>query len=200
MCYDSNSVEVKWALGCKEGEHYYNAGVVLYDLKKYRLMLDKDKIVIAMETICKKSIMADQDLLNAYFKGQIKTLDMCYNYQPIHNLFNSDVFLNYFKNDYYTKEQIDIAQTGITILHSLRMFGDRPWDYNSLHPHAAIFDEYKSKSLWGTDVGKRKKKRIIHKVEYNLYVLLPDKVYFYLFFKIHKYCIIREIKKRKVKK
>ena len=198
MAYDSNSNEVKYAFGLKDDEPYYNAGIILYDLKKYREKLDMDKTVEAIRTICVGSILPDQDLLNLQFKKQIKTLDPRYNYQPIHRLFTSDVYLWYFKTGYYSKEQLDSADENTVILHSLRLFGDRPWDVDSHHPHKKDFDEYKSKSVWSEFTLKKKKKNTIHIIEYHLYKIMPKKLFLYVFYKIHKRDIMNELKvKRK---
>lgn len=197
MCYDSNSLEVKCAFGMDADDHYFNAGVILYDLEKYRTIFDIDKTIEAIRTVCAESIMPDQDLINLQFRGQIKTLDLRHNYQPIHILFDSDVYLNYFKTGYYSKEELDDAYNHSVILHSLRIFGDRPWDYNSLHPHQKIFCEYKNRTLWSEYTIQKKKKKTVHIIEYNLYKILPKKLFFYIFYKIHKYSILQTINKSK---
>ena len=197
MCYDSNSIEVKWAYGCCDGEPYYNNGIVLYDLKKYRESFDRKKIIEAISTICAGSILPDQDLLNLQFKGQIKNLDLRYNFQPIHFLFSSDIYLSYFKKDYYSKEQIDGALNNVVIYHAIRIFGDRPWDYDSKHPYKDLFEEYKKKSPWAEEISIKKKKRIIHLVEFYLCKLLPKRLFFYIFYKIHKIEVLRELRERR---
>ena len=199
MCYDSNSVEVKEAYGCKKGEPYYNNGVVLYNLKRYRETIDMEGMIEAISIICAGSILPDQDLLNLQFKGKIKDLDPCFNYQPIHAMFTSDVYLHYFKTDYYPKEQIDNASNNAVILHAIRMFGDRPWDDDSLHPFANEFEKYRKQSLWSDYPFLKKKKKIIHKIEYRLYRLLPKRLFFYVFYKIHKRDVMKELKARRKK-
>ena len=197
MCYDSNSVEVKHAYGCKDGEPYYNNGIVLYDLKKYRETIDRERTIDAISNICARSILPDQDFLNFYFKGRIKDLDLRYNFQPIHAMFKSDIYLHYFKKDYYSKEQIDEASNNVVIMHAIRMFGDRPWDHSSLHPFTDEFEKYRKESLWSNYSFIKKEKKTVHKIEYHLYKLLPKRLFFYVFYKIHKRDVMKELETRR---
>lgn len=58
---------------------YYNAGVILIDLKKWRELRIHEKIVEEMKRRKGKSIDYDQSYVNCVLKGKIKTLDKKYN-------------------------------------------------------------------------------------------------------------------------
>jgi len=170
---------------------------VLYNLKRYRETIDREGTIEAISNVCARSILPDQDLLNLQFRGRIKDLDLRYNYQPIHSMFRSDMYLNYFKKDYYSKEQIDDASDNVVIMHAIRMFGDRPWDCDSLHPFADEFEKYRKESLWSDYILIKKEKKTVHKIEYRLYKLLPRRLFFYVFYKIHKRDVMKELETRR---
>jgi len=60
---------------------YYNSGVLLMNLKRQRQFVDEQSIFDFVEKNRTKLIMPDQDILNALYAKQIKSLDeMLYNY------------------------------------------------------------------------------------------------------------------------
>ena len=70
-------------VGICEIEKYLQAGVLIIDLKKMRENKDPEKLIKLAITQSWK--FADQDVLNFYYKNNIKYIDMKWNYEYEHN-------------------------------------------------------------------------------------------------------------------
>lgn len=66
-------------LGCSPFHKYFNAGVLLIDVKKWNLLNISVNILKLENEIRTKLIFADQDLLNVYFNCNYKMLDPSFN-------------------------------------------------------------------------------------------------------------------------
>lgn len=62
-------------LGMGRENRYINAGVLLIDLKKWREFVTLDDIFAFIEKKNKTLFLADQDVVNAFMKGRILTID-----------------------------------------------------------------------------------------------------------------------------
>lgn len=62
---------------------YFNAGVILFNLKLIRYNTDKNEYKIFLNNIIGKNLLhGDQDILNIYFENKIKYFPEKYNYRP----------------------------------------------------------------------------------------------------------------------
>ena len=68
--------------GIKDGKKYFNAGVILWDLKKSRESNIVDTLFSETESKVANLDMADQDILNIVFEDKFLSLDKTYNMYP----------------------------------------------------------------------------------------------------------------------
>ena len=106
-------------------EKYFNAGMILYNAKKYRENGLCKKLVDIYTKQPKKLLLMDQDALNIAFNNQIKILSPIYNFQQS--------CCEYWQKDvlkYYNIQVNDIKLENIVIIHYTRM---KPWIYKSTY-------------------------------------------------------------------
>ena len=70
----------KEELGFAEEEKYINSGVLLMDLEKLRRSFCEEDIYRVAEEKKEHLKYPDQDMINLIFRGKIKVLERCYNY------------------------------------------------------------------------------------------------------------------------
>ncbi|EHU8396996.1 glycosyltransferase family 8 protein [Campylobacter coli] len=70
----------KHYLDIKSMNCYFNAGIILFDIKKC-LEIDLENKSLEKLRSFKKPVFWDQDLLNSVLRGNVKILDFCWNYQ-----------------------------------------------------------------------------------------------------------------------
>lgn len=174
-------------IGLNEGEMYFNSGVILFDILKWRDRQYSEKVQNHICNIRRDYSFPDQDLLNLVVRGDIKALSPKFNFQPIHYVFDYDAYAScYDVEKYYTPEELSAAANSVCIYHSLRFVGEFPWNKNSIHPYKDIFDYYLSLSAW-KDYSKRKeKKSLMMRIEKHMYHLLPPKCFLFIFSFFHK--------------
>lgn len=179
MVLECQSNPIKKDMGLKKDDFYYNSGVILYDLDKWRRNECSKKIIDHAKNIRSAYVSPDQDLLNVVFVNQIKTIDLRYNYQPFHYLYNDKLYMRTFKtNPYYSYDQLKKARNDIKIIHCYRFLGRFPWNRNSNHPNEEIWDTYLKISPWDNYKKSNCNVNPLINVEIMLKRLLPD--YFYL--------------------
>lgn len=68
------------SIGMSDPSLYFNSGVLLMDLKKIRQDQIQDHLFAVGDRIKDKILLQDQDIINVALEGQIKPLDVTYNY------------------------------------------------------------------------------------------------------------------------
>lgn len=170
-------------LGIVENKYYFNAGVMFFHLKYFN---EHNGFYERMLEHLRKNIhrypVNDQDLLNDYFKQNIKKMSPEYNFQGIHYIYNDKAyFSNYGKYDYYTIDEIRQARENVKIVHFLRALGNYPWEKNNVHPLRHLFESWKEKSLWKDVPAREKRKTMFFRIEIILYKCLPNTMFLKLF-------------------
>lgn len=108
----------KKILKIKYIERYFNAGVILFDLKKCRKLASAEKAVELLNQ--KKWIYNDQDVLNMLFNNHVKMLDLKWNYTN-----NIEQF--YHSPNPSLRELFgDAHRSEYGIIHYIS--GNKPWD------------------------------------------------------------------------
>lgn len=176
MVYDSLGKKHALKIGLTADDAYFNAGVILIDIEKWREQKCTEKIVQYTQTIRSHFMSPDQDLLNIVLKGKIEVLPPKYNLQPIHRRYTTKQYRCTFRPPvYYTDLEIESATKAPAILHFFRFLGEFPWSQRSLHPYCSDFDYYLKQSRWRgfqkIDSGNR---NFIFKLEKLMYKVLPD--------------------------
>ncbi|MGM9834422.1 MAG: glycosyltransferase family 8 protein, partial [Bacilli bacterium] len=131
----------------KEVEDYYNSGVLIIDLEKFK---ENDCLSKIVDTTIKSDIdflYPDQDILNIALSEDIVPIDFSYNIFPsIYNIMkNKQLAKIALRNSdhFYTYQEIENAIANPHIYHLLTVFKNRPWNKNSINPYNEMYDFYR---------------------------------------------------------
>jgi len=174
MVYDSLGESHKKNLGISKDEGYYNSGVILFDMKKWRENRFTEKIIDHVKNVRAQYPSPDQDLINVVCKGEIFTLPAGLNYQPFHSAYSDRTYYSYYgKTKYYTRDEISDARENVSIYHCFRFIGEFPWHKDNLHPFNEIFDQYLSISTFCDYVKEKSDNGLMIRIEKVMYKILP---------------------------
>lgn len=188
-------------LGFEKHEFYFNSGVILYDLDKWREEQYSERIIEHVKLGNAHYASPDQDLINVVCKDGILKTSARYNFQPVHKVYSDKIYFScYGKAGYYTAEEIEDARKNIVIYHSFRFVGEFPWNKGTVHPYKKIFDHYLELSPWKDYVRKTADSSFSMKMEKVLYMLLPKSSFLRIFVFFHHMYLNKspEIRKAKV--
>lgn len=186
----------KVALGYPENDSWFNMGVMLVDVEKWKKDNSQQKIIEQLKKR-KGYVAVDQDLLNITQHGNIMTLHPKYNATPHHYVYKEKDFRKAFpQGGFYTDMEImEEAQKHPVIRHFERFVGESAWNANSAHPFASLFDEYLVKSLWKDYEKVPANLTGVLKIENILYRILPHKVFLYIYARAFKRYLLNTNKK-----
>lgn len=182
MVRDSLVRRHKLRLGFTKAEPYFNSGVILFAMDRWREEKCSEKIAAHVKNVRAHYPSPDQDLLNVVCRGKIMILPPRYNFQPIHLAFSVKSYFRCFgKTGYYGAEEIRQDREQPVIYHFFRFVGEFPWNRNNLHPDNAVFDKYLRLSDFKDYAKTASEAGIILKIEKILYRFLPRGFFIYLF-------------------
>ena len=134
---------------------YYNSGMLLIDVKKWREYdIEKKCQKIIEKNSDTKMEYPDEGLLNNVLQGKIKAVNPRYNLTTIKCVFTYEQLKVYRKSQYmYSKDEYIEANGNPCIIHYTNNFlVSRPWfsakEYE--HPFARCFWQYKKESEWNS--------------------------------------------------
>ena len=186
MVLESITDDYKLMIGMNRGSEYYNSGVMLFDVDKWRQNGYCDRIADHIRNV-RSSYIGDQDFINIVCEGDICRLPVIYNYQPLHERYTPEQYFSCFgQPPYYSRSEIEKAAGNAVIYHCYRWLGDFPWNKWNLHPFNDMFDEYLDKSLWRGYVKAPSDAGSAVKVEKLLYRILPRIIFIRVFKKAHE--------------
>ena len=119
-------------LGISPQFGYFNAGVLLMNLNRWRESNIKTQAVDFLNKNKTECVMFDQDALNAVFQGKWKKVPLRWNLQTI--------YLQRKKDLPELKEEITNAYNSPGIIHYSS--SSKPWDFLDPHPKSYIFHQY----------------------------------------------------------
>lgn len=144
MSLDS-SVDLKYkkVIGLEAYEPYFNSGVIVIDVEKWKEANVLDKIQTVANNGRQYSTV-DQDYINIALRGNCEVISNKYNFQPFHRRYTPEEYLNVYQKQtlYYNVNELKDAEKDVRILHFFRYLGMHPWDYRSLHPFKEEFIYY----------------------------------------------------------
>lgn len=192
MVMDSLATKCKRAIGIPESDRYYNSGVILIDLARWKQRECSKRIFLHIKNIRTYGTV-DQDVLNVELKNEIFTLPIEYNLQPIHLDYPYEMYSSVYrhKDPYYHREEIEKAVKSPKIVHYLRYLGEGPWHEGNSHPCTKYFDHYLKMSPWHDYCKTTANTRKIFRVEKWMYRHLPDSVFLRIFNLVHDAMIIK---------
>ncbi|MEM5871824.1 MAG: glycosyltransferase family 8 protein [Candidatus Aenigmatarchaeota archaeon] len=134
------SEEFKTNLGMSSDSKYFNAGVMLINLKYWRKVNITENSLKFVNSYLHKIVFWDQDILNSLLEGQWKEISFLWNAQEV-------FFLS------YTAEQLGISEeyyheikTNPCILHFTG--SNKPWLKTIEHPYLNEYKYYLEKNAW----------------------------------------------------
>lgn len=140
---DVINTAVKKELGFLLTENYFNAGVLLINLKKWRESNVEESFIEFMHDNRKKFYQHDQGLLNYVFKDKIKVVNPKFNLASYFNFLDYDLAIKFsaMEGEYYSKEIIEDASENPVFLHFCGSNYGRPW-FNIDHPYRELYEKY----------------------------------------------------------
>lgn len=175
----------RYRLGIHQDEPYYNSGVIVFNLDYWRKNHIVDQLMENLNKNHVRYIAPDQDMMNDFFRKQIQTLPAKYNAQCFLMAYSVRDYYSAFpwhRDAFYSQTELSEALKNPVIVHFFRFLGDYPWTRGkNYHPAKALYEEWKSKSLWKDHPGAEGKKDLSFKAEKTLYCLLPRGVFLKFF-------------------
>lgn len=167
----------KIALGYPETDSWFNMGVMLVDVNKWKDEDAQNKVIEQLKTR-NAYIAVDQDILNITQHNNICTLHPKYNAMPHHYVYSYDAFMKALpQKGFYDKKTIEESNTDAVIRHFERFIGESPWHKNNVHPYTFLFDKYIAISPWKNFKKLNSNKNFKFKLEKFLYKILPHDVF-----------------------
>lgn len=186
MVYDTLSNFHKYSIGLSEKDGYYNSGVILIDVDKWIEGRFSEKIVDHVKNVRAQYPSPDQDLINIVLQGEITTLPFEYNFQPHLRDYSYSAFTGRFKPaPFYSKAEVESANSKPVILHAFRYLGEFPWHKGNCHPFNDEFDKYLALSSWSDYEKKDSGAGFVMKTEQILYHILPKGMFLAIFKIMH---------------
>ncbi len=182
MVLDSLVRKHKIRLGFSGDDYYYNSGVMLFDMEKWRSDRCSERIVNHVNNVRAWYPSPDQDLINVVLKGEILKLGPEYNMQPVLLAFKTaDYYKTFGSRGYYSYGEVNTAKSRPVIYHFFRFVGEFPWHEGNVHPDNDLFDRYNAISPWSDYVKQKSEAGALLKFEKVLYKKLPGRVFIRLF-------------------
>lgn len=177
MCIDAIQSKHKKLIGCNS-KYYYNAGMIIFDVKKWNYLKCADKIIEHMVGVHTAYPIVDQDLLNIVFSGQIAVVPQKYNCYPVIFLYKEYKFLKKSCGiiDFYSEEEVEEAKRNPVVLHCLEEFGLRPW-HEGKHTYKEMWGKYLKISPWSDFIFLKCDAPIASKIQRLLFKCLPENLF-----------------------
>ncbi len=152
MTLDCSRPEYKRYIGLSGNDFYFNSGVILFDLEKWRTENWAGKALSCIQSGTRHYPFADQDVLNLALKGHIGVLPCQYNFMSPFFLYShaGTKFVYGFDRDnrFYGKAEFGAARKQSAIYHFCGHALTRPFYLNSRHPVKGKYDRVYFASRW----------------------------------------------------
>lgn len=156
---------VKKSIGLLPEDPYFNSGVLLIDLKRWRKEQAQKLLLDFYSSRGGKLFAGDQDTMNGALKGRIKPLPPRYNFFTNYRYFHYSHLVKLSPvYQTITKKSFQEAKKHPVILHY--MGDERPWKQGNLNHYRKVYDHYLSLTPWaGT---KKEEGSYLYMVIYHL--------------------------------
>lgn len=147
---DLVSMKSKVTVGLHSSDDYFNAGLLLIDLAKWRKSKIGYKCLQFIEAHNGQVIHHDQGVLNGLLHNQWVRLPLKYNVMTVHYIHSYDKLKNYYHelSSYYNTTEINEAKINPVILHYTPSFTSHPWERNCKHPLGYLYDVVQNMTPW----------------------------------------------------
>lgn len=125
----------------QEIEKYYNSGVLILNLARWRKDDSMRHLMQLMDTDAKRFVFLDQDAINVLFRDSVLELPYQYNVQNMFYMKDKEKALHWRK-----WERIAQAKEHPVVLHFCSSV--KPWQRECQHPRRQLFLDYLHRSPW----------------------------------------------------
>lgn len=126
---------------------YYNSGVLLIDLRKWRSEHISKKLTDYYRAHGGKLLAPDQDAINGTLEGKIYTLPPKYNFFNIYNQYTYNFIRKLVSPiEYFSKSEYNESLQNPVIIHYLGE--ERPWRAGSTHKYRSDYKKYLALTPW----------------------------------------------------
>lgn len=141
---------VKKAVGLNILDRYFNSGMLMINLKRWREMDYGKKCLDFIDQHQGQVIHHDQGVLNGILYDKWLRLPLKYNVMTIHYIISQSGARKFFKDasTFYEEEEISEAKNRPVILHYTPSFTTHPWEQNCKHPLSNLYITTLSKTPW----------------------------------------------------
>lgn len=129
-----------------DGYPYFNSGVLLIDLNKWKKENVGEGIMEYYKNNLDKITAPDQDAINGFLRGKIYPLSPKYNYFNIYDQYPYSFICKLCDYKYYDKNTYYNDKKNPLIIHYLGE--ERPWRIGNTHRFKNDYDKYLNMSLW----------------------------------------------------
>lgn len=170
---------IKEEIGILKAAPYFNSGVLLIDMKRWRLRQAQRMLLDFYASRGGALFAGDQDTINGALMGQIKPLSPRYNFFTNYRYFRYS-HLTRLSPVYgiITKEEFEEARTNPVIVHY--MGDERPWKAGNFNHYRKAYEHYLALTPWA-DTPKEKGSRIYmmiyHLMNYATFLCPPFRDY-----------------------
>lgn len=167
--------KVKEMIGLGEQEPYYNSGVLLVDLERWRSERIQERVLEFWREKGEHLFASDQDVLNGVLKGRILTLPAEYNFFTNYRYFSYRTLTK--RNLPYrtiSREEFARAKRHPAIIHY--MGDERPWIAGNFNHYRKAYEHYLAQTPWADyprEEGKRLYMLAYHMLDYITVVCPP---------------------------
>ena len=167
-------------IGFSKDDKYYNSGVLLIDMDKWRNVEIEKQICNHISSLKKTYYMHDQDILNVVLKTEIEPLPLMYNMMYISRAYNAGQILKFSEktqSTYYDNQSIENAKKAPIIIHYAGDYFGKPWDFPKSNDYALMWEHIFLKSPWKNEKCRILSKKII--VKQRLHEILEPVIHDY---------------------
>lgn len=171
---DAISNTTKATVGLAPEEQYFNSGMLLINLAKWREQNIGGKCFSFIQERNGSVVHHDQGVLNGVLRNQWFRLPLCDNLMTIHFILKRERILDYYGENaaFYVENEIADAKEHPVILHYTPSFTSRPWCRDCRHPRKALYWENLAKTPWkGAKPEKSKDKWYVKLINWRYRVL-----------------------------
>ena len=167
----------KKSVGLLPSDNYFNAGVYLMNIRKWRNAAVSEKAALFSQKYNNRVPYADQGILNGVTAKKTKCLELKYNcYTILYDFDYKHLMLFRKPSGYYSEAEIADFKKAPAIIHFTTCFLSlRPWVSGCNHPYAAKWRMYKEMSPWSGQPLREDNRNAIKRVGVGIYRLLPQK-------------------------
>ena len=151
MVDDTINASYRELMGLSRGGAYFNSGILLIDLKAWRMCDAEKKFLRFIASQNGYILFADESVVNAVFDGKIFRLPLKYNVISMVFAFPHDEICRIKDmKQFYTREEAEAARKDPVVVHFTHNFylQARPWIENSDHPFKQKYLGYKAMTPW----------------------------------------------------